>query len=131
MGYDQKIYGNGLALNQIFNAIVYHKLRQYLGLPPKPVRVYDIVQQLAIVDEDVLDRFGIDTIEMGRGFLLEEKDWKDWVLPDKTPCKIPYYINVEKRSGDCLGLERIADECRRAGPDIRFSATNRRFDSVI
>jgi len=133
MGYDQKIYGNGLALNQIFNAmtsreriltalnhrmpdrvpidfsghrssgiaaIAYHKLRQYLGLPPKPVRIYDIVQQLAIVDEDVLDRFGIDTIEMGRGFLLEEKDWKDWVLPDRTPCKIPYYINVEKRSDD-------------------------------
>ena len=33
-----------------------------------PVRVYDPIQQLAIVDEDVLQRFGVDTVEMGRGF---------------------------------------------------------------
>jgi len=81
-------------------ALVYPDLRKHLGLPPEPVRVYDMVQQLAIVDEDVLDRLGADTIEMGRGFLLEEEDWKDWILPDGTPCQIPYYIHVEKRGED-------------------------------
>ncbi|MFB0566075.1 MAG: uroporphyrinogen decarboxylase family protein [Candidatus Aminicenantaceae bacterium] len=81
-------------------AIAYPRLRQCLGLPPKPVRVYDMVQQLAIVDEDVLERFGVDTVEMGRGFLLEEKDWKDWSLPDGTPCKIPYYITIKKCGDD-------------------------------
>ena len=30
-------------------AIAYPKLRKYLGLPDKPTRVYDIIQQLAIV----------------------------------------------------------------------------------
>ena len=80
-------------------AVAYPKLREYLGLPPKPVRAYDMVQQLAIVDDDVLGLFGVDTIEMGRGFLLEEADWKDWVLPDGTPCKIPYYINVKNKDG--------------------------------
>ena len=49
-------------------AIAYPKLRKALGLPPGPIRVYDIIQQLAIVDNDVLDRFGVDTIELGRGF---------------------------------------------------------------
>lgn len=81
-------------------AMVYPHLRKQLGLPPQPVRVYDMVQQLAIVDEDVLDRFGVDTIEMGRGFLLEDKDWKEWVLPDGTPCRIPYYIHVAQRGED-------------------------------
>ena len=81
-------------------AIAYPKLRKQLGLPPKPVHIYDMVQQLAMVDDDVLDRFGVDTVEMGRGFLLEEKEWKDWVLPDGTPCKIPHYVNVEKRGSD-------------------------------
>lgn len=67
-------------------ALVYPQLRKQLGLPAKPVRVYDMVQQLAIVDEDVLDRLGVDTIEMGRGFLLEDEDWKGWMLPDGTSC---------------------------------------------
>jgi len=77
-------------------AIAYHQLRKHLGLPEKPVRVYDMVQQLAIVDEDVLDLFGVDCIEMGRGFLLNDGDWKPWELPDGTPCEIPYYTQLEK-----------------------------------
>ena len=81
-------------------AMVYPDLRKHLGLPTKPVRVYDMIQQLAIVDDDVLDRFGVDTVEMGRGFLLEDECWKDWVLPDGTPCKIPFYIHVEQRGND-------------------------------
>jgi len=58
-------------------------------LPEKPVRVYDLIQQLAIVDPDVLDSFGVDTIELGRGFALQEQDWTDWELPDGTPCQVP------------------------------------------
>ncbi len=81
-------------------ALAYPKLREYLGLPPRPVRVYDIVQQLAIVDDDILDRFGVDTIEMGRGFLKEDKNWKEWVLPDGTPCLIPSYMKMEQRGDD-------------------------------
>jgi len=37
---------------------------------------------------------------MGRGFLNKNSDWKDWTLPDNTACKIPYYINIEKRGND-------------------------------
>ena len=59
-------------------AVAYNKLRKHLNLEDKPIRVYDMVQQLAIVDDDVLDRFGVDVIELGRGFCLNEKDWKDW-----------------------------------------------------
>ena len=46
-------------------AIAYAKLRKTLGLNPRPIRVYDPIQQLAVIDEDVLDRFHVDTIEMG------------------------------------------------------------------
>ncbi len=77
-------------------ALAYARLRSYLGLEKKPIRVYDIGQQLAIVDEDVLDRFGVDTIELGRGFSLEDDHWRDWVLPDGTPCQIPVWIRPER-----------------------------------
>jgi uroporphyrinogen decarboxylase len=80
------------------NAIAYARLRDYLGLPRKPVRVYDIIQQMAVVDEDVLERFKVDTIELGRGFAREEKYWHDWVLPDGTPCQIPIWLNPEREA---------------------------------
>jgi len=79
-------------------AMAYPKLRKCLGFAPKPIRVYDVIQQLAVVDDDVLDRFGIDCIEMGRGFALTEDSWKPWTLPDGTDCLIPAWTNMERRS---------------------------------
>jgi uroporphyrinogen decarboxylase len=77
-------------------AMLYPKLRQFLGLPARPVRVYDPIQQLAILDDDILERFGIDTIELGRGFALRDEDWADWVLPDGTPCEMPVWALPER-----------------------------------
>ena len=77
-------------------AIAYPKLREYLGLPPKPVRVCDVIQQLAVVDEDVLDRFGVDTVELGRGFALDDESWSPWTLPDGTPCFVPAWTPIER-----------------------------------
>ncbi len=77
-------------------SLLYPKLRAYLGLPARPVRVYDQVQQLAIIDDDVLDRFGVDTIELGRGFALRDDDWSDWILPDGTPCEMPAWTVPER-----------------------------------
>ncbi len=78
-------------------ALAYPKLRRFLGLPSRPIRVYDIIQQLAIVDEDVLDRFGVDTIELGRGFALQETDWAPWTLPDGTECLVPAWTRLERQ----------------------------------
>ncbi len=46
-------------------AMAYPKLRKALGLKARPIRVYDPIQQLAIIDDDVLERFQVDTIELG------------------------------------------------------------------
>lgn len=81
-------------------AIAYAKLRDHLGLPKKPIRVYDPIQQLAIVDDDVLDRFGVDAIDLGRGFALDEASWSDWTLPDGTPCKMPAWALPEWVDGE-------------------------------
>jgi uroporphyrinogen decarboxylase len=73
--------------------LAYVKLRKYLGLPEKTVYVFDPIQQLARVDEDVLERFGADTVEMGRGFPLDHSAWGDGALPDGTPGKIPVWAD--------------------------------------
>ena len=81
-------------------AIAYAKLKKALGITGGDIYVYDIIQQLAIVEPPVLDVVGADVVEMGRGFMLNDNDWKPWVLPDGTPCKIPAYVNMEKRGDD-------------------------------
>jgi uroporphyrinogen decarboxylase len=97
-------------------AIAYAKLRKALGLPERPIRVYDPIQQLAIVDEDVLDRFHVDVIEMGRGFAMEDEHWVDWTLPDGTPCQMPRWaapVRVqgawELRSASGRAIGRMPD----------------------
>ena len=87
-------------------AIVYGKLREALALPPRRARVYDSIQQLAIVDEDVRARFDVDTLEMGRGFALADKDWSDWRLPDGTPCQLPSWVRVQRRQNEWVLLSK-------------------------
>jgi len=81
-------------------AIAYNKLKRHLGIETGDIYVYDFVQQLAIIEPEVLDRFGVDVIEMGRGFALQPEDWHDWTLPDGTPCKIPAHIHPVEVGGD-------------------------------
>ena len=81
------------------SAIAYAQLRNYLGLEQRPVKVYDPVQQLAIVDEDILQFFSVDTVELGRAFAIDDEWWTDWVLPDGTPCLMPIWAKPVK-SGD-------------------------------
>jgi len=81
-------------------ALAYRRLRRHLGLPERPVRVYDLIQQLAIIDDDVLDRFGVDTVELGRGFCREDRFWKPWPLPDGSDALIPAWHDVLKEGDD-------------------------------
>jgi uroporphyrinogen decarboxylase len=40
----------------------YAEVREFLNLPPVQIRDLEIVQQVAVVDDDVMDRFGVDVI---------------------------------------------------------------------
>lgn len=42
--------------------VTYAEVRQFLKLPAVAVRDLEAVQQVAVVDEDVMDRFGVDVI---------------------------------------------------------------------
>ncbi|MEN3186830.1 MAG: uroporphyrinogen decarboxylase family protein [Atribacterota bacterium] len=77
-------------------ALAYRDLRRKLGLSERPILVYDFIQQLALIEKDVLDLFQVDVVGLEHLFVDESAYWKDWELPDGTPCKIPSFIEVEK-----------------------------------
>jgi len=82
--------------------LAYARLRRALSLPEVPLRIYDPIQQLAVVDHDVLDLLGIDTIELGRGFSLHDSDWADWTLQDGTRCCMPVWAVPQRGEGEWL-----------------------------
>lgn len=89
-------------------AMAYSALRRHLALPPRPIRVYDVVQQLAIVDEDVLEMFHVDTVELGRAFAVEDHYWTDWVLPDGTECLVPVWARPVMEDGGWVLKSRVS-----------------------
>ncbi len=81
-------------------AQTYVKLRELLGLPPSELYVYDFIQQLALVEDDVLDALGADVVEVGHNYYQHADYWMDWNLPDGTPCKLPAFCQPEKVGDD-------------------------------
>ncbi len=76
-------------------ALAYSHLKKYLGIAAGHTYVYDVVQQLAQPELPILDYVDSDVIDLGRAFLVEENDWKDFVLPDGSPAKIPSSARLE------------------------------------
>ena len=83
-------------------AQAYIRLRKCLGLPPSTLYVYDFIQQLALVEDDVLHLVGADVVEVGHGYSRDPAYWQDWQLPDGTPCKIPAFVPVERQGEDWI-----------------------------
>jgi uroporphyrinogen decarboxylase len=75
-------------------AVAYGALKRCLGIAGGQTYVYDVVQQLAQPEQPILDYAGTDVVDFGRVFLTDEKDWKDFRLPDGSPAKIPNDMNL-------------------------------------
>ena len=74
----------------------YNKLKKHLGISGGETKIYDMVQQLALVEDWYLDRFQIDVVDLARGFADNPKEWNDWTLPDGSSAKVPAWIKIEK-----------------------------------
>ncbi|MGD1995515.1 MAG: uroporphyrinogen decarboxylase family protein [Anaerolineae bacterium] len=88
------------------NAVAYRQLKEHLGAGGQPVRVADILLQLAEVEEPIRQRFGVDVIGLP---LLEplpgvrNTRWKPWILPDGSSALISADFKPEvTERGDLL-----------------------------
>jgi len=67
-------------------AVIYKKLKEELGIKSGDIYIFDLIQQLAIVEDEVKKELGIDTI----GILPEKMTkWRNGVMSDGNSCKYP------------------------------------------
>ncbi|MDK1021360.1 MAG: uroporphyrinogen decarboxylase family protein [Candidatus Hydrogenedentes bacterium] len=76
-------------------AIGYSKLKVLLGIDEGQTRVYDTMQQLAVVEKPIFERFHLDVVSVSSGLGAESEAWKPWVLPDGSDAYVPVGFNPE------------------------------------
>lgn len=79
------------------SAIGYKNLKKYLGITTGRTFVYDVVQQLAQPEEDILDRFKIDVLDVGRTFNTGDDDWRELSLTQGDSAYYPKWFNPLKQ----------------------------------
>ena len=80
------------------SAIAYSNLLKAIGGTDLPVQIYDVVQQLAQLDMSIIDRFGVDVLDIGRAFNTEEKDWHETILANGDKAFYPIHFNPVKQA---------------------------------
>ena len=93
--------------------VTYNKLKEHLKQKSGETKIYDMVQQLALVEDWYLNKFQIDVIDLARGFAGNPEEWNNWKLPDGSSAKVPAWLKIEQdgNSWFCLGDagDRIAE----------------------
>jgi uroporphyrinogen decarboxylase len=82
------------------SAIAYNNLKRMLGLRKGHTRVYDVVQELAQPEDDIIERFDIDVLDIGRMFNTDDDDWYEISLSDGSRAEYPSWFNpVQQKDG--------------------------------
>ncbi|MBI5380725.1 MAG: methyltransferase [Opitutae bacterium] len=98
-------------------AVAYHRLRERLGVNTgRPVRVYDLFQMLAEIEQQVAERFGADCVALQRpqvAFGIRNEAWKPCTLFDGTRVEVPGGFNPETEADGSWVLTRRGEVIAR------------------
>lgn len=80
-------------------AVAYNKLKKHLGIDGRPIKLFDTGQQLAWIDDEILEHFDADVKPLHRlvdwlGMRLDE--WKEGKLTDGSEALVPKGFNPIK-----------------------------------
>ncbi len=79
------------------SAIAYDNLKKHLGFS-HPTLIYDVVQQLAQPHDDVIDKLGIDVVDLGRMFNSQQDDWYPIKMPNGQGAFYPNWFKPEQEA---------------------------------
>jgi len=79
------------------SAIAYNNLKKHLKINVGNTRVYDVVQQVAQPEMEILNKFKVDVLDIGRTFNALDTDWYDIKLPDGSKAQYPVWFNPVKQ----------------------------------
>jgi len=82
----------GAMLSTGITGMSYNKLKSFLGIRDGRTRMYDLGQQLAEPETEILERIGADVLPL---FVSNPKRWKPSTLPDGSLCEVPEGFNPE------------------------------------
>ena len=87
------------------SAIAYNNLKRHLKIESR-TRVFDVVQQLANVDMEVLNLLGVDALDINR-VSTEGNDWYDVELSDGSKAQYPSWFRpVRAEDGSWQTLDK-------------------------
>lgn len=111
------------------SAVAYARLKDALGIEGGHNRVYDVVQQVAQPEDEVLRRLGVDVLDIGRTFNTEDKDWYDVTLPGGTAAQWPAWFRTVDKGKDRVFYDEDGDMIARM-PDGSFFFDQMRFPYI-
>jgi uroporphyrinogen decarboxylase len=80
------------------SAAAYGNLKKALGISSGHTRIYDVVQQLAQPEDMILDRFGVDVVDIGRAFNTADSDWYDITLFNGNTAQYPTWFKPHQEA---------------------------------
>jgi uroporphyrinogen decarboxylase len=79
------------------SAVAYHNLIKYLGLNHLNNHVYDVIQEVAQPEMELLNLFKVDVLDIGRFFNSSRNYWHKLELMKGYPGMYPKWFNPEKQ----------------------------------
>lgn len=96
------------------SAIAYNNLKKHLGMADGHTRIYDVVQQVVQPEDEIIERFGVDVLDIGRVFNEKDSDWYDITLSDGSTGQYPIWFKPQKQpNGDYLVFDNEGTKIAR------------------
>lgn len=108
------------------SVVAFSNLLQYLGKVHLPTYVYDVVQQVAQPQMEILDHFGADVVDLGRYFNQDPEYWHKLELIKGYPGMYPKWFRPElQKDGSWLAKNNEGEGVGRMVLNATF------FDQTI